>query len=222
MNPTVTPRYNGAADPADPADPDVPPQPEWDKLVPGFSDPVHDSQAVFRLLLDAFARPGRIYDVTVPLPAVSNVPSAALAALFALCDGMTPVWLQRPDAALAAALRFHTGAPAAATPGAAAFAWIDAAHELPALDAFAAGAAETPEHSTTVLMRIESFTDGPPMRFCGPGIRDSQTLAPDGLRPSFWLERAELAPLFPCGIDFYLICGARLVGLPRTTRAEVL
>jgi alpha-D-ribose 1-methylphosphonate 5-triphosphate synthase subunit PhnH len=216
MNPTFTPRYNGAAAPGQPL------QAEWDQLAPGFSDPVHDAQAVFRVLLDAFARPGRIYDIDVPLAAVNDVPGAALAALFALCDGMTPVWLQRPDAALAAALRFHTGAPLAATPGAATFAWIDAAHELPPLDAFAAGSAETPEHSSTVLMRVESLTDGPPVRFCGPGIRASHTLAPGGLRASFWQERAELAPLFPCGIDFYLICGARLVGLPRTTRVEVL
>jgi alpha-D-ribose 1-methylphosphonate 5-triphosphate synthase subunit PhnH len=193
-----------------------------DVLAPGFVEPVHDAQAVFRVLLDALSRPGRIHDLGVPAPAVSGVPGAATAALFALCDYLTPVWLQRPDPALVAALRFHTGAPSAATPRSATFAWVDDARALPALDAFAAGEPETPEYSTTVLLRVDSFDGGAPVRFTGPGIRDVHTLAPGGLRPSFWQERAELAPLFPCGVDFYLICGERLVGLPRTTRVEVV
>jgi alpha-D-ribose 1-methylphosphonate 5-triphosphate synthase subunit PhnH len=138
-----------------------------------------------------------------------------------LCDYLSPVWLQRADAALAAALRFHTGAPLVAMPGAAAFAWVDDPRELPALESFALGSPESPEHSATILIRVADFVGGAPLRFTGPGIRDVHELAPTGLDPAFWAERAGLAPQFPCGIDIYLICGARLVGLPRTTHVEV-
>ena len=40
-------------------------------LAPGFGDPVHDTQIVFRKLLDALARPGTIGLVETPLPAAT-------------------------------------------------------------------------------------------------------------------------------------------------------
>jgi alpha-D-ribose 1-methylphosphonate 5-triphosphate synthase subunit PhnH len=92
---------------------------------------------------------------------------------------------------------------------------------LPPLEAFACGTAESPEQSATVFVRVESLTGGAPLALSGPGIETTQAFAPAGLRAGFWEQRAALAPLFPCGIDFYFVCGAQIVGLPRTTRVEV-
>lgn len=192
----------------------------WESLTPGFGNPVHDSQATFRVLLNALARPGRIGELP-SVPAAGAAPVGACAALYTLCDYLTPVWLQRPDPALSAALRFHTGAPLCNAPGEATFAWIDDAQSVPAPAAFALGDAESPEHSTTLLIRVDSFTDGVPLRLSGPGIRTTETVAPFGLRADFWSERAALASVFPCGIDCFLICGSRVLGLPRTTLIEV-
>ncbi|WP_322046104.1 phosphonate C-P lyase system protein PhnH [Paraburkholderia sp. J67] len=203
-----------------------------DALAPGFADPVHDTQAVFRILLNALSRPGTIDTIETPLPAaeVATRPAtdgtpraglAAFAALLALADYATPIWLAQPDAALAAALRFHADAPLAAAPRDAAFAYVHATATLPPLDAFANGSAESPEQSATVFVRVDSLTDGAPLTLSGPGIETTQTFAPTGLPARFWQERAALAPLFPCGIDFYFVCGAQIVGLPRTTRVEM-
>jgi alpha-D-ribose 1-methylphosphonate 5-triphosphate synthase subunit PhnH len=201
-------------------------------LTPGFADPVHDTQAVFRTMLDALSRPGKIGVVDNVLPAArrgaqeNHLPHAradlaAFAALLALCDYSTPVWLAQPDAVLGSALRFHTGARLVDEPHDAAFAYVHDASTLPALDSFAPGEPETPEQSVTLLIRVDSLTDGTPVVLRGPGIEHTQTIAPAGLPERFWRERAQLAPLFPCGIDCYLVCGDTLIGLPRTTRVEL-
>lgn len=196
-------------------------------LSPGFADPVHDTQAVFRTLLDALARPGTIGIVERVLPRdpAATTPRtkadrATLATLLALCDGSTPVWLATPDAVLGSTLRFHTGAPLVDDPRDAAFAYVHDAQALPTLECFAIGEPETPEQSVTLLIRVDSLTGGAPVVLRGPGIERTQTIAPTGLPSRFWRERAELAPLFPCGIDCYLVCGDALIGLPRTTHVE--
>ncbi|MBB5445574.1 MULTISPECIES: phosphonate C-P lyase system protein PhnH [unclassified Paraburkholderia] len=192
-------------------------------LTPGFADPVHDTQAVFRTLLDALSRPGTIGVIRDVLPELRNTPvePAAFAALLTLCDYATPVWLAQPDPALAAALRFHTGAPLVDAPGNAAFVYAHDAHALPSLESFAPGSAESPEQSATLLIRVDALTGGAAVTLSGPGIRDTETISPVGLPARFWQERAMLAPLFPCGIDCYLVCGARVIGLPRTSEAKV-
>jgi alpha-D-ribose 1-methylphosphonate 5-triphosphate synthase subunit PhnH len=192
-------------------------------LAPGFADPVHDTQAVFRTLLDALSRPGTVGVIENVLPEVraTHAELAAFAALLALCDYATPVWLAQPDTALGSALRFHTGAPLVDEPGQAAFAYIHEAGALPPLESFALGAAESPEQSVTLLIRVDALTGGAPIVLSGPGIQHTATIAPVGLPEHFWRERAALAPLFPCGVDCYLVCGARLIGLPRTTQAKV-
>jgi alpha-D-ribose 1-methylphosphonate 5-triphosphate synthase subunit PhnH len=192
-------------------------------LAPGFADPVHDTQAVFRTLLDALSRPGSVGVVENVLPEVqaTRAELAAFAALLTLCDYATPVWLAQPDTALSSALRFHTGAPLVNEPGQAAFAYIHDASAMPVLESFALGAAESPEQSVTLLIRVEALTGGAPVVLSGPGIQHTATIAPLGLPEHFWRERAALAPLFPCGIDCYLVCGNTLIGLPRTTQAKV-
>ncbi|RKT21194.1 alpha-D-ribose 1-methylphosphonate 5-triphosphate synthase subunit PhnH [Paraburkholderia sp. RAU2J] len=189
-------------------------------LTPGFADPVHDTQAVFRTLLDALSRPGTIGEVGNVLPDVRTA-RAAFAALLALCDYATPVWLAQPDTALGSALRFHTGAPLVDEPGAAAFAYVHDASALPPIESFTLGTAESPEQAVTLLIRVEALTGGVPVVLSGPGILDTETISPVGLPEHFWRERAALAPLFPCGVDCYLVSGARLIGLPRTTLAKV-
>ncbi|MFP3569114.1 phosphonate C-P lyase system protein PhnH [Paraburkholderia sp. SIMBA_030] len=192
-------------------------------LTPGFADPVHDTQAVFRTLLDALSRPGTVGVVENGLPGVraTRAELAAFTALLTLCDYATPVWLAQPDTALASALRFHTGAPLVDEPAQAAFAYIHDADALPSLENFAPGEAESPEQSVTLLIRVEALTGGTPVVLSGPGIQHTATIAPVGLPERFWRERAALAPLFPCGIDCYLVCGGTLIGLPRTTKAKV-
>jgi len=194
---------------------------QWDTLVPGFADPVHDSQAVFRVLLEALAHPTRVFDIGLDLDVGETAAApAALAALYAMSDFATPLWLLPDNPVLAGVLRFHTGAPLAAKPAEAAFAWIDQALAVPPLREFCQGSAESPETSTTLFIRVDDLTGGTPLVCRGPGIENVASMAPRGLPAGFWATRAALAGDFPCGVDLYLVCGTQLLGVPRTTRVE--
>jgi alpha-D-ribose 1-methylphosphonate 5-triphosphate synthase subunit PhnH len=192
-------------------------------LTLGFADTVHDSQRVFRALLDALSRPGTVVSIDAVLSESRRMPSAplaAFAALLALADFSTPVFLQHEDAALSDAIRFHTGAPLTLDAGIASFAYLHDAATLPPLDTFSLGEAETPEAAATLFIRVESLTRGVPTVWRGPGIADAREVSIAGLPDSFWKQRAALASQFPRGIDCYFVAGGELIGLPRTTQVE--
>jgi alpha-D-ribose 1-methylphosphonate 5-triphosphate synthase subunit PhnH len=193
-------------------------------LVPGFSDPVLASQAVFRTVMEAMARPGTISEIDVALgpPAPLGVAAAALA--LTLLDYETPVWL---DPTLAAApevdgwLKFHTGAPRAAGPASAAFAFIAEPAAMAGFDAFGLGSVEYPDGSTTLvleidLLEVETLTQDDAFHLSGPGIKGSRSLAASPLPSDFAARMAENRARFPRGVDLVLTCGRRLAALPRS------
>jgi alpha-D-ribose 1-methylphosphonate 5-triphosphate synthase subunit PhnH len=189
-------------------------------LAPGFSNPVLASQAVFRTVMEAMARPGSIaeIDVAVTPPAPLGIAAAALA--LTLLDFETPVWL---DPMLAAApevdgwLKFHTGAPRTADPASAAFAFITEPAAIPGFDAFSLGSIEYPDCSTTLVLEVETLTERDAFRLSGPGIKGSRSLAAAPLPADFAERVAANRALFPRGVDVVLTCGRRLAALPRST-----
>jgi alpha-D-ribose 1-methylphosphonate 5-triphosphate synthase subunit PhnH len=186
-------------------------------LVPGFSDPVLASQAVFRTVMEAMARPGQIaeIDVVIAPPAPLGIAAAALA--LTLLDFETPVWLDRTLAAeVDGWLKFHTGAPRAADPAAAAFAFIAEPAAMPAFDTFGLGSVEYPDGSTTLVLEVETLTDGDAFRLSGPGIKGSRSLAAAPLPADLAARMAENRARFPRGVDLVLTCGRRLAALPRS------
>lgn len=193
-------------------------------LAPGFDDPVHDAQRVFRGLLDALARPGRIVDLAGSFGGLSElpdtVPSSLAAGLLALTDADTPIWIAPEAPPLAALLRFHAGAPVLTGPDGAAFvAVLDAQQALP-LARYERGTPDYPDRAATVFIAVPALDGGPSIRLRGPGIATSTTIAPRGLPADFWRERAAMQAEFPLGVEFYLCAGTRVLGLPRTTQAE--
>jgi alpha-D-ribose 1-methylphosphonate 5-triphosphate synthase subunit PhnH len=182
----------------------------------GFGDPVTASQHVFRVLLDAMARPGRILAVP-PLAAPAGLSAASASVLLTLADFETPVWLGGECAEAAAWLRFHSGAPVTDTPGEAAFAVIGRGDALPPLAGFSLGTEEYPEKGATLVIELSGLDTGGDLVLKGPGIDGAHRLEAAGLPTGFWRERAELAELFPRGLDLILTCGERLAAVPRTT-----
>src|SRR5690606_9187527 len=94
----------------------------------GFADPVRDAQGCFRAIMNALARPGTLQriDPGALEPPAPLTPTAAAVAL-TLFDYDTPIWLDPSlarSAAVAAFLRFHTGAPIVADALEAAFALV--------------------------------------------------------------------------------------------------
>ena len=190
-------------------------------LKAGFDDSVHDSQRVFRALLDATSRPGRVVTPPAPPEIPAALHPATAAVCLALLDFETPLWLAGPDIAETRAwLAFHAGCPFAATPDQAAFALVTAVNALPALDGFALGSDEMPERSTTLILQVDRLEAGRGKRLSGPGIDGTALLAVEGPTDAFWVERAAACGLFPRGLDVIFIDGTALAALPRTTQVE--
>ncbi len=185
-------------------------------LAPGLQDGVHDSQQAFRAVLDALARPGQLRWIGTALPGVA-LGGAMARLLLSMCDEETSVWWQSDDADLQQWLRFHTGAPVAEQPGLASFAVFAEPDPALLLGTFAAGTAEAPEFSSTLLIEIPSFQNGTILQWRGPGIADVQQVAVQGLPDDFWLQWQLNHAAFPQGVDIVFTCGDSAMGLPRTT-----
>lgn len=184
----------------------------------GFDDPVQQSQQAFRALLEAMSHPGRV----VPMPVKPDHPAGLApvlaAALLALCDLDTPVWIGPGfDVAVVSNwLRFHTGAPLVQEPAQAAIALLHA-DQLPLLHSFDWGSDAAPERGASLLIQVADFAGGPILQAQGPGIQTVTDVPACGLGRDFWRQRAAMATAFPRGIDLYLGCAAELIGLPRST-----
>lgn len=182
-------------------------------LTGGFADPARQSSRAFRALLEAMARPGRIFDVTgAEPPAPLSV--AAGVTLLTLTDSTTPLHLA--GAADCQAVRgwiaFHTGAPlvGAAQAQFALGTW-DA---LNPVGRFRIGEPSYPDRSATLIVEMPVLTaEG--TRLTGPGIETEARLS----LPETAAFRANRR-LFPLGFDTILTCEARLAALPRTIRVE--
>jgi alpha-D-ribose 1-methylphosphonate 5-triphosphate synthase subunit PhnH len=196
-------------------------------LAPAFADPVLSSQAVFRAVMEATARPGTIHaagtgtDATAPAP----LGKAAAAVALTLVDYETPVWLDpalAQAADLAAWFRFHTGAPLVADPGRAAFAFIAAPQAMPEFEAFAQGSMEYPDRAATLVLQVDRLetAGATALRLSGPGIRGIRTLAATPLPTDFAARLRANRALFPRGVDIILAAGATLAALPRSVHVN--
>jgi alpha-D-ribose 1-methylphosphonate 5-triphosphate synthase subunit PhnH len=185
----------------------------------GFADPVFDSQAVFRSVLDALSRPGRIVTVDSSVEAPLPHFEAAAAVALTMLDFETPVFV---DSAFHVArvdnwLRFHCGCPVTEQPPEAAFAFV-AAETMPQLAAFNAGDPKYPDRSTTVIILCEALSGGAEQWLEGPGIETQQMVAPIGLPEDFWEQMTENRADFQLGVDVILAADTAIIGLPRSTR----
>ena len=191
------------------------------ELPAGFAGKVLSAQATFRSVMDAMARPGSVQRVT----AVSGAPAAMMrgtaAIALTLFDHDTPVWLDpllSETSDVGKWLKFHTSAPVIAGSSICSFAVIGDARALPALDRFAFGTNEYPDRSTTVILQVESLTQGTVFELRGPGI-DGTAMLRATLQPADLFERLAInATMFPRGIDVVLVADDAVVAIPRTTR----
>ncbi|MEI2300873.1 phosphonate C-P lyase system protein PhnH [Ensifer sp. MJa1] len=185
-----------------------------------FADPVFAAQSVFRDLMDGFARPGTIKQLSAKSVPPAPLCAAAGAVALTLCDHDTPVWLTPAlsKSAVPQWIAFHSGAPVTSSKTEARFAVFEKGAAIPSFDHFALGTQEYPDRSTTLVIEIEALAGGAPLVAKGPGIKTDIELSPKGL-PDVFLEfwNANRA-IFPRGVDLVLTAGEALVCLPRTTR----
>ncbi|KAA1180180.1 phosphonate C-P lyase system protein PhnH [Rhizobium tropici] len=100
------------------------------------------------------------------------------------------------------------------------FAVIGSAENVEALSTLRIGSLLYPDNAATLFAPVR-FGSGQRLRLTGPGIKDSITIEVDGIDPAFWPMRGK-AIRYPLGWDLYLVDGKRLLGIPRSTKIEVL
>jgi alpha-D-ribose 1-methylphosphonate 5-triphosphate synthase subunit PhnH len=187
----------------------------------GFADKVISAQNTFRSVMEAMARPGSVQHIAASVGAPGGVMRGAAAIALTLFDHDTPIWL---DPSLSATsevskwLKFHTSAPVVSDSSICSFALLGDAAALPTLGSFSFGSAEYPDRSTTLILQVESLSEGPVFELRGPGI-DGIARLQAKIKPQDLFDRLAVnATLFPRGIDVVLVHDDLIVAIPRTTR----
>lgn len=191
------------------------------ELPAGFADKVLSAQSTFRSVMDAMARPGSVQHVVASVGTPSQLMRGTAAIALTLFDHDTPVWLDpvmSESSDVAKWLKFHSGAPVVADPSICHFAVIADASTLPDLSRFALGSNEYPDRSTTLILQVESLTQGLRYELRGPGI-DRTAILRATIAPKDLFQRLAInETLFPRGIDVVLVARDEIVAIPRTTR----
>jgi alpha-D-ribose 1-methylphosphonate 5-triphosphate synthase subunit PhnH len=191
------------------------------ELPAGFADKVLSAQSTFRSVMDAMARPGRIQRITAVTGMPVKVMRGTAAIALTLFDHDTPVWLDpamSETAEVGRWLKFHASTPVVRDSSICSFALIGDAANLPPLDRFSLGSNEYPDRSTTLILQVESLTQGRAYELHGPGIDGTAILRAE-IQPRDLFERlSENAISFPRGIDVVLVHDDAIVAIPRTTR----
>jgi len=184
-----------------------------------FPAPVLASQAAFRALMDALARPGTVKPLPPAAAAPSPLSATAAAVALTMLDYETPVWLDAPLAQrpqVADWVRLHTGARVTSDPREAAFAFIADPVHAPAFDGFSLGTPEYPDRSATLVLQVEDFGSGQRLLLAGPGIADVRSFSARPLPPDFQNRIAANRALFPRGVDMILVSPDAVAALPRS------
>ncbi len=77
-----------------------------------------------------------------------------------------------------------------------------------------------PEEGATLVLPC-SIGQGPKLRLTGPGVDGSLEIKIGSIAPGFW-EKRRAVMRYPMGFEIFLIDGAQVIGLPRSTEIEVL
>ena len=191
------------------------------ELPAGFADKVLSAQSTFRSVMDAMARPGSVQHIAAAAGTPAAMMRGTAAIALTLFDHDTPLWLDplmSETSEVTKWLKFHIGAPVIADSSICSFALIGDARALPGLDRFAFGSSEYPDRSTTLILQVESLTQGSVLELRGPGI-DGVAMLQATIQPTDLFERLAInAALFPRGIDVVLVHDDAIVAIPRTTR----
>jgi alpha-D-ribose 1-methylphosphonate 5-triphosphate synthase subunit PhnH len=195
---------------------------------PKAFDLVFDSQAIFRTVLDAMARPGTV--ATLPAaddrcPLADYRPLAAVAR--ALLDHEVGFAVAPGDDEAGELARYLVAATGSrpVAPGEADYAIARAPLPRGLLTSLKRGTLTFPDEGATLLVLTPDFARpdaGPVATLTGPGIPGARTVRLAGLTAQDLAERRVANAEFPRGIDLLLIDPlGRVSCLPRTTGVRI-
>ncbi len=201
--------------------------------------PVRTSQQTFRLLLEAFSRPGTVHDLGPVMRdaghKVSALQGLATVAMTLLDEAVRFAVAGEGRAAFAAATARATMARPTQDLSHAAYVFV-----LPGMTPretdvlcreISCGTLETPHDGASLLFAVtaitgpdeEGFGQAAAMRLTGPGIPTEHRLRAVGWNPEWIDRRNTLTREPPLGVDIaWVDAGGRLTALPRSTVLERL
>ena len=179
------------------------------ELPAGFADKVLSAQSTFRSVMDAMARPGSVQRIA----AVAGAPAADDArhrrdradavrsryAGLARCAGCRRRPMS-PNGSSSTPARLSSRIPSICS-----FALIGDRASAAGARSLRVRQHEYPDRSTTLILQVESLTQGPAFELRGPGI-DGTAVLRATIQPTDLFERLAInATLFPRGIDVVLV-----------------
>lgn len=192
-------------------------------------DRVHDTQEIFRMILDCMAKPGTISElssIVEPLSERVGCSPAMFSQAITLLDGEVSFHIIGENNARVesyfSSLTFSKEAPLSEANYI--FILKDAAPEKiqEVFRKVDKGTLENPDQSATILIEVERLSNNRQLVFTGPGIQKSAHAEIAGYE--HWLAvRAEKNREYPLGVDLILMdSNSKLMCIPRTTRIEKL
>lgn len=183
-------------------------------------DAAFDTQRVFRAVLDAMSRPGKIVSIETDEKHPAALEPATAAIARCVFDHDTEVWMGDGIAGVDVFdfLKFNSGCPMTKSSMIADFAIACSRSGLPEVSQFKQGSELFPDRSTTLIVQVPDLETGASLRLTGPGIRTENSLSVAGVPDYFWQARREQTEIFPRGVDIVFATGDRIVALPRSTR----
>jgi len=179
----------------------------------GFDASPQDGARAFRSIMNAMARPGRIFDITGALPP-TPMSVACGTVILTLCATETPVNLMPScdSEEIRHWITFHTGAPFVGASEAQFV--IGTWKEMLPLSQFKQGEAQYPDRSATLIIEAPDIRNsGAALR--GPGIKDVHYFS----LPDIVAFRQNAAH-YPLGVDFLFCANNQIAGLTRTTQVS--
>ena len=184
-------------------------------------DPIHDSQKLFRQLLDCMSRPTSIQyleaDLQVPKPLLL---ATALSA-FSLFDQQVSFYHSLGERIISEYLTQNTGAMET-KPSIADFVILDGSIYAVDLTLLKQGSPEYPDESASIFLQVERLSKTPlgaswEITATGPGINASDKLYVQGLKENYLEVLSDINSTYPQGIDLYLSSSENSIcGIPRS------
>ncbi len=197
-------------------------------MIEAYFDKVFDTQRIYRLILDAMARPGKVNSLpTLSINPPPGLNQAAAAIGLTLLDGETGFSVLPFNQDIIDYIILNTGAAACQT-DCAEFVITAGMKGRPELIDTCCGTLITPEKGATLIMMVDSLAaagKGVKLWLSGPGIDGSSCLDISGLDDSNLQTIAGLNQEFPMGVDvIYADNSGKVACVPRSsvTRWEVL
>lgn len=193
-------------------------------------DSVHDTQMIYRVMLDCMARPGKISQIALPkwFPNSSLPPTLEAIARTLLDREVSYHFIPELTNSESNYLKWQTFSVRKNLNDADFVFIYEEIKESDIsllMEEVKKGTLADPHSSATIILQVKAISteqnNGLKITLSGPGIKGKNSLYVHGLKGVWLTEREKSNKEFPMGVDFFLVTEVgELIALPRTTMIE--